>query len=131
MSFLIYDISFHFYHWDKSCETRPVWGEPTKCTFGFNAQLKDNPGAEQNEKEYTGQFQFNDHNGIKIHLDEIIVFKVCTSGEIKFRGYDKDDVYVKVTVEDEGEPGIGDEIEVRYMGKTWKGVLGGGNIQVH
>ena len=36
-----------------------------------------------------------------------------------------------MTVEDEGEPGIGDEIEVRYMGKTWKGVLGGGNIQVH
>lgn len=85
----------------------------------------------ENEKEYTGQFQFNDHNGIKIHMDEITVFKVCMSGEIQFRGYDQDDVMVKVTVEDEGEPGIGDEIEVRYMGKTWKGVLGGGNIQVH
>jgi len=102
-----------------------------KCTFGFNAQLKDNPGAVENEKEYTGQFQFNDHNGNKIHMDTLTVFKVCFSGDIQFRGWDKDDVYVKVTVEDEGEPGIGDEIEVRRGSMKWSGTLEGGNIQVH
>ena len=107
--------------------------ESEKCTFGFNVQLKDNPGAVENEKEYTGQFQFNDHNGTKIHIAEIMAYSVCLSGEVTFKGYDKkgDDVYVRVTVQDNGEPGIGDEIEVRIGGKKWSGVYGGGNIQAH
>lgn len=104
-----------------------------KCTFGFNAQLKDNPGAVENEREYTGQFQFNDHNGTKVHISEITAYSVCMWGEITFKGKDKndEDVNVRVTVQDNGEPGIGDEIEVRIGSKKYCGVLGGGNIQSH
>jgi hypothetical protein len=98
-----------------------------KYTFGFNAQGR----GEGMDWEYKGQFQFNDHNGTKIHIDEITVFKVCMSGEIAFRGFNKDDVYVRVIVVDDGERGIGDEIEVRIGCKKYYGVLGGGNIKAH
>jgi len=113
-----------------------------KCTFGFNVNLKDNPGAEKNDKTLTGKLQFKDHEtGIKIHLDEIIYIEpdsmTVNDNVAYFEGYDKDGKYVKVTIQDLGEPGpdAGDGIIIEYIdGPTyliWYGILGGGNIQAH
>ena len=109
-----------------------------KCTFGFNAQLKDNPGAVENEKEYTGQFQFRviGKDGVTFHLSEITAFKWCGEDEIKFKGVTKDGVDVTVKVTDLGEPGVdaGDYIKIWYGSgffPDWSGELMGGNIQVH
>ena len=113
-----------------------------KCTFGFNAQLKDNQGAVNNDKIYTGQFQFKDlETGQKIHLGEMI-FIEPENGYFDdtialFEGTDKDGNLVEVAVEDQGEPGAdaGDGIAIGYYDGTqyweWYGTLEGGNIQAH
>jgi hypothetical protein len=109
-----------------------------KCTFGFNAQYKDNPGAVENEKIYTGQFQFKDHGtGVKFHLKEM-TFVSGSAEYANFGGYDKDENYVEVHVVDAGEPGWGegDGIAIWYASDeeeepTWSGYLEGGNIQTH
>ncbi len=113
-----------------------------KCTFGFNVNLKDNPGAEKNDKTLTGKLQFKDHEtGIKIHLDEITYIEtdsmMANDNIAYFEGWDKDGNFIKVTVQDLGEPGpdAGDGIIIEYIdGPTyllWYGTLGGGNIQAH
>ena len=105
-----------------------------KCTFGFNAQFKDNPGAVENEKIYTGQFQFKDHGtGVKFHLEEMTYLDSWSDASLDFGGYDKDGVYVYVYVYDAGEPGWseGDGIYIRRAGDRWYGSLEGGNIQTH
>jgi hypothetical protein len=106
-------------------------GEGTKCTFGFNAQ------GEYDEDErcgvYKGQFQFNDHNGTKIHIREM-TYLMEIFGAYNFTGYDKEGYLVNVTVTDEGEPGVdaGDGILIVHPHYgVWFGVLGGGNIQIH
>ena len=103
-----------------------------KCTFGFNAQSR----GEGMDWEYKGQFQFNDHNGTKIHVEEMTLvmsfdplLPVCD-----FMGNDKDGEWVNVIVTDMGEPGAdpGDLIVIITESKgSWGGVLEGGNIQVH
>lgn len=112
-----------------------------KCTFGFNAQLKDNQGAENNEKIYTGQFQFKDHGtGQKIHLEEMMgLLSSADNTTAMFGGTDKDGKNVLVIVIDWGEPGVdaGDYIQIYYdfdesddlPEPSWAGVLEGGNIQ--
>ena len=112
-----------------------------KCTFGFNAQEKDNPGAEKNDRVFTGQFQFKEHTkkGVKIHLSEMIWFDGWSwdGTEATFGGTDKNGNDVEVTVIDNGEPGAnsGDWISITLYSdgveKTWSGELEGGNIQVH
>jgi len=104
--------------------------EETKCTFGFNAQ------REYDEDEecvvYKGQFQFNDHNGTKIHIEEM-TYQTEIFGAYNFTGYDKEGYLVNVTVTDEGEPGVdeGDGILIVHPHYgIWFGVLGGGNIQL-
>jgi hypothetical protein len=113
-----------------------------KCTFGFNANLKDNTGAVNNDKIYTGQFQFKDHEtGQKIHLNEM-AYIYPENGNFDdtialFEGTDKDGYFVYVIVEDQGEPGsdAGDGIAIEYYDGTqyweWYGTLEGGNIQAH
>ena len=115
-----------------------------KCTFGFNAQLKDNQGAVENEKIYTGQFQFKDYaTGQKIHLKVMGLISFDDTSAY-FGGYDKDGIPVVVFVEDLGEPGVdaGDCIAIWYNPDPetfnpdidppdWYGTLGGGNIQAH
>jgi len=111
-----------------------------KCTFGFNAQLKDNQGAVENEKIYTGQFQFKDcGTGQKIHLEEMMGLLSSTDNTTAmFWGTDKDGKNVLVIVIDLGEPGVdpGDYIAIWYgtfdpLSKPpdWSGTLEGGNIQ--
>ena len=120
-----------------------------KCTFGFNVNLKDNPGAVQNDKTFTGQFQFKDHGtGTKIHLDEITYIEPDDSMTVNniayFEGWDKGGNFVVVAVLDLGEPGpdAGDCIAIWYNPDPdtfdpdidppdWYGTLGGGNIQAH
>ena len=113
-----------------------------KCTFGFNAQLKDNQGAVENEKIYTGQFQFKDcGTGQNIHLKVMELISLDDTSAY-FGGYDKDGTPVVVFVEDLGEPGVdpGDYIAIWYNPDPdpdpddppppdWYGTLGGGNIQ--
>jgi hypothetical protein len=85
-----------------------------KCTFGFNAQYKDNPGAEKTGKMFTGQFQFKNHGtGEKFHLNEIILL-AFDENEAHFNGSEKDGTCVYVYVYDAGEPGWskGDEIAI-------------------
>ena len=110
----------------------------SKCTFGFNAQEKDNPGAEKNDKVFTGQFQFQvtGKDGIKFHLEEMIWFEgwSLVGNEASFGGYDKDGNWVSVTVTDMGEPGAGSGDWILIVHETlgiWAGVIDGGNIQVH
>jgi hypothetical protein len=113
-----------------------------KCTFGFNVNLKDNPGAEKNEKTLTGKLQFKDHEtGVKIHLDEITYIEpeddYFDDTIALFEGTTKDGYFVYVIVEDLGEPGAdaGDGIAIEYYDGTqyweWYGTLEGGNIQAH
>ena len=110
-----------------------------KCTFGFNANLKDNTEAVNNDKIYIGQFQFKDHEtGQKIHLEVMGLISLDDTSAY-FGGYDKDGIPVVVFVEDLGEPGVdpGDYIEIYYdfdesvdpPEPSWAGVLEGGNIQ--
>ena len=127
---MIYLLIFH--HSYKSCETRSVWGEETKCTFGFNAQ------GEYDEDErsvvYKGQFQFNDHAGTKFHIEEMTYLIDIVSLIYYFEGVDKEGWEVKVTVTDMGEPGAdaGDGILIIHEEYgTWAGLLGGGKIQIH
>jgi len=108
-----------------------------KCTFGFNAQEKDNPGAEKNDKVFTGQFQFQvtGKDGTKFHLDEMTWFEDLSLFNVaSFGGYDKDDNWVSVTVTDMGEPGAGSGDGILIVHETlgaWAGVIDGGNIQLH
>lgn len=113
-----------------------------KCTFGFNVNLKDNPGAVQNDKTLTGKLQFKDHEtGVKIHLDEMTYIEpdsmTVNDNIAYFEGWDKDGNFVKVAVQDLGEPGpdAGDGIAIEYYDGTqyweWYGTLEGGNIQAH
>lgn len=114
-----------------------------KCTFGFNVNLKDNAGAEKNEKTLTGKLQFKDHEtGIKIHLDEITYIEpdsmTVNDNAAYFEGWDEGGNFVVVAVLDLGEPGAdaGDGIAIRYYYDgtqywEWYGTLEGGNIQAH
>ena len=100
-----------------------------KCTFGFNAQ-----GTETDEGwAFKGQFQFNDHNGTKIHISKMFLLEVV--GPVaNFTGWDKKHkCVVNVTVTDMGEPGAGpgDLILIVHESLgTWGGAVQG-NIQVH
>ena len=108
-------------------------GTDSKCTFGFNAQ-----GDEC--LEYKGQFQFNSHDGEKIHAK---VMALLDFGETYawFHGVANDGREVDVYVEDKGQPGPdpGDSIKIwidadlmDLLGTgDYEGDLGGGNIQVH
>jgi hypothetical protein len=103
-----------------------------KCTFGFVAQGTETDGS----WDYKGQFQFNDHNGAKIHINEMALVTVV--GPVaNFTGWDKkNECVVNVTVTDLGEPGAGpgDLILIEALGPGLWGVWGGvvqGNIQVH
>ena len=100
-----------------------------KCTFGLNAQGE---GC-----EYKGQFQFNDHEDCKIHVE---VMQMMQFGDdyAEFSGVAKSGEKVIVWVEDHGEPGpdAGDSIKIWIDTPFWEpptyaGDLEGGNIQVH
>jgi hypothetical protein len=99
-----------------------------KCTFGFNAQGTETDGS----WEFKGQFQFNDHNGNKFHVNKMSLLTVI--GPVaNFTGETKDGKTVNVTVTDLGEPGAGsgDLILIVVPGEgTWGGAVQG-NIQVH
>ena len=104
-----------------------------KCTFGFNAQGDE--GAEG--FEYKGQFQFNDHNGVKIHAEVMLCLDFAETYAL-FYGQDDEGTDVYVYVEDMGQPGAdpGDSIKIWYDASlldppTYEGDLGGGNLQVH
>ncbi|MCK4309448.1 MAG: hypothetical protein KAW42_05695 [Candidatus Atribacteria bacterium] len=103
----------------------------SKCTFGFNAQ---GDGDWCEGMEFKGQFQFNDHVDTKIHVQVMKLYEyIFEDNTYKFAGDTKDGDEVVVTVVDNGQPGAdeGDQIRIKYQGKTWEGELGGGNIQVH
>ena len=112
-----------------------------KCTFGFNAQYKDNPGAVETGKIFTGQFQFKDHEtGVKFHLEEMISVEPDDgSPGAGFEGYDKDGKFVIVCVDDGGEPGWGEGDAIAIWREpdepdgdpTWCGYIEGGNIVAH
>ena len=108
-----------------------------KCTFGFNAQEKDNPGAEKNDKVFTGQFQFRvtGKDGASFHLDKMTWFEDLSLINVaSFGGYDKDNWWVSVTVTDMGEPGAGSGDAILIVHENlgiWAGVIDGGNIQLH
>ena len=107
-----------------------------KCTFGFNAQEKDNPGAVKNDKVFTGQFQFRvtGKDGLKFHLDEMTWFEdLSLLNIVSFGGYDGE-YWVSVTVTDMGEPGAGSGDGILIVHEEhgiWAGVIDGGNIQLH
>lgn len=109
----------------------------SKCTFGFNAQEKDNPGAEKNDKVFTGQFQFRviGKDGVTFHLDEMTWFEDLSLFNVaSFGGNDKDDCWVSVTVTDMGEPGAGSGDAILIVHEDlgmWAGIIDGGNIQLH
>ena len=103
-------------------------GKGEKCTFGFVAQ-----GTETDDGwAYKGQFQFNDHNDNKFHINKMSLLMVV--GPVAdFVGETKDEETVNVTVTDMGEPGAGpgDLILVIHESLgSWGGVVQG-NIQVH
>ena len=103
-----------------------------KCTFGFNAQGE---GWLCDGIDYKGQFQFNDHDGNKIHLADAKL-KQVSENTYKLTGNDKksDDI-IMIWVTDNGQPGMdpGDYIKVENVtaGKSWAGPLEGGNIVIH
>jgi len=99
-----------------------------KCTLGFNAQA-----TEECPYEVKGQFQFNDHDGNKVHASVTGLLKCCVNEYYLFWGETKGGKTVGVFVKDEGEPGVGagDYVKVHYDGMDWEGALGGGNIQGH
>ena len=107
-------------------------GDGKKCTFGLVAQGEG--------FEYKGQFQFNDHDGIKIHAD-VVGFLELFETYAEFVGeYEEDEVakYVKVSVLDLGNPGVGpgDYIKIwidtsPFGPPTYEGELVGGNLKVH
>ena len=108
--------------WFEDCEGN-------RCTFGFNAQGT----GEGMDWEYKGQFQFNDHNGTKIHISKMVLVMV-DDNVANFSGVTKDGWIVNVTVTDMGEPGAGsgDGILIVIPGLgVWGGIIEGGNIQVH
>lgn len=108
-----------------------------KCTFGFNAQGE---GWLCDGVEYKGQFQFNDHDGVKLHMAVAHLEDVSTSqypNLYKIEGVDKkSEGEIVVYIKDNGQPGMddGDGITVYYYGEEdliWQGVLEGGNIVIH
>ena len=98
--------------------------EENKCTFGLVAQGEC--------LEFKGQFQFNDHNETKIHVE---VMQMLQFGDdyAEFSGWTDEGKLVVVYVEDSGEvgPDKGDYIAIYYDGQIWDGELRGGNIKVH
>jgi hypothetical protein len=103
-------------------------GGGNKCTFGFNAQGNE-------DLEFKGQFQFNDHHArTKIHAKVMTLWEYnCEDNTYKFVGNDKDGNEIVVHVQDNGQPGadVGDKIRVEYKGDEWEGELEGGNIKIH
>jgi len=99
-----------------------------KCTFGFNAQGE---GWLCDGVEVKGQFQFNDHDGNKIHVT-VLTLEQESSEHYIFTG-EAEEGTVVVTVVDKGQlgPDKGDGIQVEYDSKTWRGYLDGGNIKIH
>ena len=95
-----------------------------KCTFGLVAQ--------GDCLEFKGQFQFNDHNDTKIHV-EVMQMMQFGDDSAEFSGLTDEGNLVVVYVEDSGEvgPDKGDYIAIYYDGRIWDGDLVGGNIKVH
>lgn len=111
--------------------------DDNKCTLGFNAQGEE-PENCMEMFAAKGQFQFNDHakpDGTKIHASVEGLFGANLFGVAGylFEGETKGGLTVRVIVTDLGEPGVdaGDGVLVELDGRTWYGVLGGGNIQAH
>ena len=112
-------------------------GSGSICEFGFNINLKDNKGAEDNDKTLTGQFQFNDtsQGGVEFHLHEMTYIEPEDPVGIYecayFKGINKKTGMTgTVFVCDLGEP-ADDYIKVSYNGNDWDGYIEGGNIQTH
>jgi hypothetical protein len=108
-----------------------------KCTFGFNAHGE---GCLCDGIEYKGQFQFNDHAGVKLHMAVAHLEDVSSiqyPNIYKIEGVDKKSGgEIVVYIQDNGQPGMddGDGITVYYYGEEdleWQGVLEGGNIVIH
>ena len=110
-------------------------GQDNKCTFGFNAHgdCREGEGL-----IYKGQFQFNDHDGCKIHAKVLSLLDFGDTYAL-FHGVDDKELDVYVYVEDMGQPGAdpGDYIAIWYDADHWwdpptyEGELGGGNLKVH
>ena len=105
-----------------------------KCTFGFNAQGE---GWLCDGVEYKGQFQFNDHDGVKLHMAVAHLEDVSSTDHpnlYRIEGVDKKSgEKIEVYIQDLGQPGPdeGDGITVYWDDLVWQGVLEGGNIVVH
>ena len=124
------------------------------CEFGFNANLKDNPGAVANDKIYTGQFQFNDTSpgGVEFHLHDVFMLGNSTEAteycldympegatledSATFVGQDKKtENFRGIIVCDFGEH-ANDYIAISHIESEedeieWHGFIQGGNIKVH
>lgn len=105
-----------------------------KCTFGFNAQGE---GCLCDGIDYKGQFQFNDHAGVKLHMAVAHLEDVSSvqyPNVYKIEGVDKKSgKEIVVYIQDLGQPGPddGDGITVYWDNLVWQGVLEGGNIVIH
>ncbi len=105
-----------------------------KCTFGFNAQGE---GCLCDGIDYKGQFQFNDHAGVKLHMAVAHLEDVSSiqfPNTYKIEGVDKKSgLEIVVYVQDLGQPGPddGDGIRVEWDNREWQGELEGGNIVIH
>ena len=119
------------------------------CEFGFNVNLKDNPGAVANEKIFTGQFQFNDTSpgGVEFHLHDVVMLGNATEycsyimpegatleDSARFVGQDKKTENIRgIIVCDFGEH-ANDYIAISHIEEEeieWHGFIQGGNIKVH